>query len=143
MKDHVALIIKNQENEILFIQRSFKKKTLPGVWSFPSGTVEKGENIYETVKREAKEELGIEVEPKETLAANDLPEFSVRLFFILCEIKNGNPSIKEPNEIKEINWMRFGDFFDKFSDEDIGHGLIWLRKNPQLWKSSKFGEGKH
>lgn len=133
MKDHAAIIIRNKENEILFIQRSFKKKTLPGSWSFPSGTVEEGENIFETAIREANEELDIEIEPNEILATHDLPEFSVRLLFILCNIIKGNPIIKEPKEIEKFEWMKFQDFFDKFSDSEIGHGLVWLRKNPNIW----------
>jgi len=29
--------------------------------------------------------------------------------------------------------MSMEDFFEKFSDDNIGHGLIWLRKNPDVW----------
>ncbi len=46
MKEHIALVIKNRNNDILFIKRSMNKKTLPGAWSFPSGTVEEGEHIF-------------------------------------------------------------------------------------------------
>ena len=35
----------------------------------------------------------------------------------------------------EIEWMKFNDFFDRFDDDNIGHGLIWLRKNPHIWES--------
>jgi 8-oxo-dGTP pyrophosphatase MutT (NUDIX family) len=63
MKEHVALVIKNFSGEILFIQRSFKKKSLPGAWSFASGTVEEGEEYFQTAKREAMEELGVEIKP--------------------------------------------------------------------------------
>jgi len=31
--------------------------------------------------------------------------------------------------------MKFEEFFNKFSDAEIGHGLIWLRKNPEVWKN--------
>ena len=137
MKDHAAIIIRNGKNEILFIQRSMKKSTLPGAWSFPSGTMEENEHIHTTAIREAKEELNIEVESECTLATMDLPEFSVRLHFILCNIKEdqaqeNTPSITEPDEIEKIEWMSFTDFFNKFSDDEIGHGLVWLRKNPHV-----------
>lgn len=46
MKEHAAIIIKNNEGEVLFIKRALDKKTLPGAWSFPSGTVEKGEENH-------------------------------------------------------------------------------------------------
>ena len=49
--------------------------------------------------------------------------------------KIGEATIKEPNEIDKIEWMTFNDFFNKFSDDEIGHGLVWLRKNPHLWNT--------
>jgi len=134
MKKHIAIVIRNEINEILFIKRSMNKKTLPGAWSFPSGTVEDGEDINDTTIRESMEELGVEVEIEDTLAIKDLPEFSVKLIFILCKIKNGEPIIKEPEEIDKIEWMTFHDFFNSFDDTNIGHGLIWLRQNPKIWE---------
>lgn len=136
MKDHVALVIKNENNEVLFIQRSFSKKTLPGVWSFPSGTIEEGENLHDTTLREAKEELGVEVEIIKTIATKELPEFSVRLHFILCTIKNEKLRIMEPEEIHRIEWMKFEKFFHTFSDHEIGHGLVWLRQNQKMLSNS-------
>jgi len=41
MKNHAAIMIRDGDGRVLFIQRSMKKSTLPGAWSFPSGTVEK------------------------------------------------------------------------------------------------------
>jgi len=79
MKNHVALIILNDNNETLFIQRSFKKSTLPGAWSFPSGTLENGEDANATAIREALEELDIDINPGEIITTKELPEFSVRL----------------------------------------------------------------
>jgi len=75
MKKHAALIILKNNEEVLFVKRSMKKKTLPGAWAFPSGTVEEGETPYENVIREAKEELDLEVKPIKTLAETELPEF--------------------------------------------------------------------
>jgi len=134
MKQHAVLVLKHKD-KILFVKRSMKKSTLPGIWAFPSGTTEKGEEVYDTIKREALEELNVEVKTEKIFAEILLPEFSVRLIFVLCTIKSGNPTIKEPNEIDRFEWMSFPEFFERFSDNEIGHGLIWLRKNPEIWKS--------
>lgn len=133
MKAHSAIIIKNKDNQILFIKRSMAKKTLPGAWSFPSGTLEEDENVEEATIRESSEELGVEVEIDKILAEKELSEFNVKLVFVLCSIKEGEPSIMEPDEIAEIKWMKFNEFFERFRDDEIGHGLIWLRKNPEIW----------
>jgi len=131
MKDHVAIVIKNEEGRILFIQRALTKKTLPGIWAFPSGTVEENENFLETAEREAFEELNLAVIPHQKFAELDLPEFGARLHFVHCSTTN-IPKIKQPEEIAKIEWMTSQDFFNRFSDEEIGHGLIWLRQQRHL-----------
>ncbi len=136
MKQHAALVLRNKD-KILFVKRSMKKTTLPGIWAFPSGTVEQGEEVYDTIKREANEELGVKVDCEKILAETTLPEFSVKLIFVLCSVKSGDIKIKESDEIDKIEWMNFFKFFDKFPDDEIGHGLIWLRKNPQIWEGIK------
>ena len=133
MKDHAAIMIRDDDGRILFIQRSMKKKTLPGIWSFPSGTVEDGESILLTAVRESAEELGVDVLAERVLSTLDLPEFSARLHFVLCSIKGGVPSIEELDEIDVIDWMSMENFFERFSDDEIGHGLAWLRGNPGVW----------
>jgi len=134
MKDHVGILLRDEDNRILFIQRSMKKSTLPGAWSFPSGTVEEGEDVFVTAVRETMEELGVEASVEKILSVMELQEFSVRLHFIICNLVNGVPSITEPDEIDKIEWLSMNDFFDKFSDDEIGHGLVWLRANPDVWE---------
>jgi 8-oxo-dGTP pyrophosphatase MutT (NUDIX family) len=132
MKDHVAILVRDN-NKFLFIKRSEHKKTLPNIWAFPSGTKEDNEEVCETAEREAYEELGIKVKVENTLAIRELPELVTRLHFIICSILSGTPFIKELNEISEIEWLTLSQFFDKYDDSRIGHGLIFLRQNPQIW----------
>ena len=133
MKDHVALLIR-EENKFLFVKRSRKKKTLPNIWAFPSGTREEFEKIEDTARREASEELGVEIDPEKIIAIKELPEFNVKLHFLVSTIRSGTPIIKERNEIEELAWFEFEEFFSKYPDEQIGHGLIFLRQNPEIWK---------
>ena len=133
MKDHAAIIIQKGE-KILFIKRSEKKKNLPNIWSFPSGTKEESEDIFLTAVREADEELGVSVKAERILTITELPEYKVRLHFVVCSIVSGEPFIKDQHEIGAISWLGFADFFQKYNDEEIGHGLIFLRKNPPLWQ---------
>jgi len=61
MKLHVAVgIIIKPENQILISERpahTYKG----GLWEFPGGKVEVGEDIYKALQRELREELDIEV----------------------------------------------------------------------------------
>lgn len=134
LTEHVGIIIKNKNNEILFIKRSLKKKILPGAWSFPSGTREENESINETAIREAKEELGIDIEVEKLLTTFNLTELSVRLHLLVCKIKNDSPEILAKDEIDSFKFIKISDFFKRFNDNEIGHGLIRLRKEKELIK---------
>ena len=51
-----ALLALNQHNQLLMIRR-----TDNGCWGVPGGAMELGEELEDTVKRETKEEIGVEV----------------------------------------------------------------------------------
>ncbi|MCI8761160.1 MAG: NUDIX domain-containing protein [Clostridia bacterium] len=53
----------NSDNKILIQKRSENKKLEPNVWAMTGGSVMVGENSLETIVREAKEELDIEIDP--------------------------------------------------------------------------------
>ena len=57
------------EGRLLLIQRGTEPNK--GLWSFPAGRIELGETLFEAVKREAKEEAGIEIEPLELFQTHD------------------------------------------------------------------------
>lgn len=52
----------------VFIQRRPTGKRLAGLWEFPGGKRERGETPKQTVRRELREELGIEVDVGEKMA---------------------------------------------------------------------------
>lgn len=136
MKDHAAIVLKNYSDpsEVLFLQRSATKKSLPNKWAFPSGTVEEREAPEETAVREAQEELDVEVKAEGILTQVELPELSTRLLFILCAMLSEKPLTYDKSEIQAIKWRRFEAFFKEHTDEEIGHGLIFLRSHPETWK---------
>lgn len=134
MKDHAVLLLKDEKNRFLFVRRSLTKKTLPGIWAFPSGTQEEGESLNETIMREAFEELGVQVIPECTIGTKELTEFGVQLHFIVGTLESGVPFIKDTTEIDEIEWLTLPEFFEKYDDTKIGHGLIFLRQHPEVWE---------
>lgn len=56
----IYLIIKNERKQIL-LQRRQGTKLWPGFLALPAGHIDEGENAYDAIIREAKEELGIEI----------------------------------------------------------------------------------
>ena len=102
-------IISNGKDQYLLCRRGKKAKNERGKWEFPGGAVEFGNTLRETIIREMKEELDIEVEPLEQLTAINhiLPHENqhwVTTGFI-CKIRKGKPKIMEPHKCSEIGWF--------------------------------------
>lgn len=55
-----AAIIENEIGEILLVKRKYDPNK--GFWDWPGGFINPGENLEQSVKREIKEELNIEIE---------------------------------------------------------------------------------
>ncbi len=86
----MACAIIEQNGKVLAVQRS-EHMSLPLKWEFPGGKINEGETASECLKREVREELGIEVmihEPFPT-ATFSYPTFSVALYPSRCTIVSG------------------------------------------------------
>jgi len=55
-------LVWNQKGELLFCRMKLDRGVFPGQWGFPGGGIEPGERIEEALRRELREELGIEVD---------------------------------------------------------------------------------
>ena len=104
----VYLIIKNSNNEIL-LQRRQGTKLWPGFLALPAGHIDEGENAYDALVREAREELGIEVCVEnivDTFVVNRTNKSLPPYYDVYFEIDSykGNIEIKEPEKCSEILW---------------------------------------
>src|SRR3990167_11236908 len=54
-----GLILESEKGEILLVKRKVSPKK--GYWDVPGGFIDFGENLEESLKREIKEELGIQI----------------------------------------------------------------------------------
>ena len=99
----VALI--NSDNQILIAQRP-KEKHLSGLWEFPGGKVEKNESPENTLIRELKEELNVNINQKcvapLTFSEFDYKEFNLLLLLYVCRRWDGDPESMENNPIKWV-----------------------------------------
>ena len=86
-----AGVIRGSSGAILLVRRA-PEESLSGYWEFPGGKVEKGETERECLKRELREELGIEIEVEAFVGQNhyvyDHGEFLLKAFSV--SIMGGN-----------------------------------------------------
>lgn len=106
---NVSTIIFNQKGQVLLGKRSMSEDVYPGLWGIPGGKVdvEPCDNgaIETNLKREVKEEIGIEIEPIFYLTSNCLvkgDEAKLYLIFV-SEHLSGEPAALEDTE--EVKWF--------------------------------------
>ncbi len=109
----VGALIFNGEGKLLLTLRGKKAKNEQGKWEIPGGAVEFGETIEESLKREIKEELDIEIEVIEMLQLcnhiiPDEKQHWVSPTYI-CKIVKGKPRIMEPEKCDRIGWFNLED----------------------------------
>ncbi|WP_260287085.1 (deoxy)nucleoside triphosphate pyrophosphohydrolase [Peribacillus aracenensis] len=101
----VAAIIENEKDEILCALRS-PDMSIPNMWEFPGGKVEKGEDLFTALKREIDEELKCKVETDTSIFNDNTHEyetFIINLLSIKCRIIEGTPTA---NEHSKLIWLK-------------------------------------
>lgn len=100
----VGAIIENENNEILCALRS-PVMSLPNMWEFPGGKVEKDENLKEAIEREIQEELDCKIEFLDTFNDNthEYDNFIVNLITVKCRLVSGTPTA---NEHSKLIWLK-------------------------------------
>ncbi len=72
----------------------------------PGGKISQNEGPEESVVREVREELGIEVRPERFFGAymTDSPEGAFKVRMYICEVLSGEPEVLEPEKISGFGW---------------------------------------
>ncbi len=96
-------------NRVLLIRRG--GEPLKGEWSIPGGMLELGEELAEGVRREIKEETGLEVEPVEVLDVFDRimrvgsrVQYHYVIVDYACQWKRGR--LKPGSDVVDARWVR-------------------------------------
>ncbi len=109
----VGAVIVNERGELFLARRGPLAKNERGLWEFPGGSVEFGERLADALKREIREEYGMEIEVGALLDVVDhiLPEEGQHWVSptYLCRLLSGEPKILEPGKCTEIGWFRVED----------------------------------
>jgi 8-oxo-dGTP diphosphatase len=103
-----AIILKR--DRILMAQRG--KQPLMGWWSLPGGALEIGESLKDAIRREVREETGLEIRPLGVFEiferiipdATGAPEYHYVLIDYLCRITGG--ILCAGDDVCQVAWVR-------------------------------------
>lgn len=101
----VAAVIEHQ-GEILAVRRGISKlHYISEKWEFPGGKMENGESEQQTIVREIREELHMDIYPKEKLLTveHTYPDFHLTMHTYLCEAETSSPTLTEHTAYKWLS----------------------------------------
>jgi len=97
-----AVALLNEEGKLLLAKRP-PGRPLAGLWEFPGGKVDPGEDPETALIRELMEELGIEIARADlvplTFASHAYPEFHLLMPLYLCKRWEGDIAAQENQEL--------------------------------------------
>ena len=104
----IYMIIKNAEGKIL-LQRRQGTKLWPGFLALPAGHVDEGEDSYDALIREAREELGITITKEDIVDTYVVcrKNKSLKSYYdVYFELNHydGKIKINEPDKCSELVW---------------------------------------
>lgn len=89
--DVTAAVIR-RDGQVLIAQRPLEGM-LGGLWEFPGGKVEAGETLADCLRREIREELGVEIEVGQPIVKikHSYTHFKITLHAFSCHLRQGSP----------------------------------------------------
>lgn len=101
-----------RRNEKILLTRRPEGKLLAGMWEFPGGKLEAGENLIAGLQRELREELNIRVEVKDCIGIypHGYTHFTVRVHAFECRITCGRLLPREGQALVWLSPHEFEDF---------------------------------
>lgn len=126
--------------EFLITRRRNDDPVIPGLWEFPGGKIEDGEEGVECLARELREELEIDVVAGEVFLVSEhkYPSRTIRLHFFTAQYKGGEIKLNDHSEAKWITLDELDRYDFAPADIPVLNSLrtapLGKKKSPQLGK---------
>nr|KJB68536.1 hypothetical protein B456_010G248700 [Gossypium raimondii] len=109
----IGAFVMNEKREVLVVQESTGRFRGTGVWKFPTGVVNEGEDICAAAVREVKEETAVDTKFIEILAFRQSHKafFDKSDIFFLCLLEPLSSEVqKQETELEAAKWMPFEEY---------------------------------
>lgn len=94
-----------RDDKVLLVKRLPQRKVYPDLWDLPGGHIEGDESPENALRREAQEELGIDVERYRELGTVLDPVEPADIIIFAVTAWHGEPTNAAPEEHSEIGWF--------------------------------------
>ena len=140
---HVSCFILNKDGEVLLQRRSINKKKNPGIWSKTGGHVDAGETVINALKREVKEEIGLEMDDNNIYFMNKFKSTNPNYFsygYIYITNKKTTDFKLQLDEVDKVEYFKIEDLenekrnknkqftFYNWEDDDFYNQMNYLKE---------------
>ena len=126
---HVAVALIYDGPRFLILKRS-NDQMLGGLWEFPGGKLEEGENASQAAVREVQEETGLEVsvDREITVVKHAYSHFRITMHAFACHIANGVKTVQTTRPFHWIGLEEIGNYAFPKANHKIFEALENSRK---------------
>jgi 8-oxo-dGTP diphosphatase len=132
MKEKIPVakgLIENEKGQFLMLKKSVDYEFTAGKWEQPGGKIEEGENRFQALRREVKEETGLEIESPEDLVRIELEDENHINCYVLHS-SDFSGDVELSGEHEEYRWVRPENFSE----------LEWHRDSAYILPPGRYSE---
>lgn len=135
----VKLLLENEEGKFLMLKKGDKYDFTAAKWEQPGGKIKESETRFEALKREVKEETGLEIEESEEMVRIELEDGNhINCYVMHSSSFSGEIELSEehedfrwvrPEEFSELEWHRDssyilppGRYSEEYLEQDTEYG---------------------
>ena len=119
----VGAIITDGGGRVLLLQHEFR---MGSGWGIPGGFLEAGEQPLQALRRELREEIGVELEGAELVHVRTLRRPQQLEIHFRCRVRDGSDASPRSMEINKVGWFKTGELPPELSADQrriIRHAL--------------------
>lgn len=122
----VHIWIMNKEGKFLVQKRSKNKKIFPNMWSLTAGAVDTGETSEEGAIREAKEEIGVDInkDDMELILSFKRTHNFLDVWLVRKDIDLKN-IVTQEEEVQEVKWVTKEELEEMIKNDEVA-GTVTL-----------------